>query len=208
MYKRQLVITIFNRGAENLLGYDAKELVGISTPAPLHLPDEVQERSLELSQQSGLTIEGFDTFVYKARTQGSETRNWTYVRKDGSHCQVSLSVTAMHDGDGNLVGYLGIAVDITQTLQQQEALITASSHLSKAAEVAKLGIWTWNVQGNSLEWNDRMFAIYDLPLSLRQEGLAYEHWRTRLHPDDVAMAEQMLNDAVAGTRVYLSLIHI
>ncbi|QYJ86016.1 PAS domain S-box protein [Shewanella mesophila] len=198
----QGVITIFNRGAENLLGYDAKELVGISTPAPLHLPDEVQSRSLELSKQYGLTIEGFDTFVYKAKAQGSETRNWTYVRKDGSHCQVSLSVTAMYDDQGNLVGYLGVAVDITQTLQQQEALITASNHLSKAAEVAKLGIWTWNVQDNTLEWNDRMFAIYDLPISLRQEGLTYEHWLMRLHPDDVALAEQKLNDAVAGSGQY------
>ncbi|QYK01254.1 PAS domain S-box protein [Shewanella psychrotolerans] len=196
------VITLFNRGAENLLGYDAKELVGISTPAPLHLADEVQERSLELSQQSGLTIEGFDTFVYMPKTQGPETRNWTYVRKDGSHCQVSLSVTAMYDDNGNLIGYLGIAIDITQALQQREALITASSHLSKAAEVAKLGIWTWNVQDNTLEWNDRMFAIYELPLSLRQDGLTYEHWLMRLHPDDMAMAEQKLNDAIAGKGEY------
>jgi PAS domain S-box-containing protein len=196
------LITIFNRGAELLLGYEASELVGITSPACLHLLEEVQARSITLSAEYGFSIEGFDTFVYKARTEGPETRNWTYVRKDGSQCQVSLSVTAMRDSAGNILGYLGIGVDITQTLLQQEALLTASNHLSKASDVAKLGIWTFNIKDNSLEWNDRMFAIYDQPLTLRDEGLEYQHWLAKVHPDDTEMAERKLQDAIAGHGTY------
>ncbi|UJF22544.1 PAS domain S-box protein [Shewanella sp. OMA3-2] len=196
------IINIFNRGSEQLLGYSANELVGISSPALIHLPEEINARSIELSEQYGLVIEGFDVFVYKARMEGSETRNWTYVKKDGSHCQVSLSVTAIRDIDNNIVGYLGIAVDITQTLQQQEALVTASNHLRKAAEVAQLGMWTFNVSDSHLDWNDRMFTIYDHPLSLREEGLNYQHWIMRVHPDDVAMMEQQLNNVIDGQGKY------
>ncbi|GAA0786696.1 MULTISPECIES: PAS domain-containing hybrid sensor histidine kinase/response regulator [Pseudomonadati] len=196
------IITIFNRGAELLLGYEAKELVGISSPACLHVLEEVQTRSEALSAEYGINIEGFETFIHKAKNEGPETRNWTYVRKDGSQCQVSLSVTAMRDNQGNVLGYLGIGVDITQTLLQQEALLTASNHLSKASDVAKLGIWTFNLQDNSLEWNDRMFAIYDQPLTLRDEGLKYQHWLMQIHPDDIEMAEQKLQDAVAGYGTY------
>ncbi|AEG09441.1 multi-sensor hybrid histidine kinase [Shewanella baltica BA175] len=190
------VITIFNRGAEQLLGYAAVDMIGLSTPAPLHLPEEVAARSAELSSEYGEDIQGFDVFVYKARTLGSETRTWTYVRKDTSQCQVSLSVTAMLDNVGEIIGYLGIAIDISQVLQQQKALITASNHLSKAAEVAKLGIWSWDLRDNSLEWNERMFAIYDHPLSLQDKGLTYEHWRMRIHSDDIDFAEAKLKAAI------------
>ncbi|WP_434931027.1 PAS domain S-box protein [Shewanella sp. HL-SH5] len=198
----QGIISIFNCGAENLLGYDAKSIVGLSSPAFLHIPEEVEARSIELSQHYGFAIEGFDTFVYKARTEGPETRNWTYVKKDGSHCQISLSVTAMRDSDGQLLGYLGIGVDVTQSLQQQEALISASNHLSKASEVAKLGIWTFNVLDNSLHWNDRMLSIYGYPLNMREQGITYQHWLNRVHPDDLKMVEQKLMDAISGEGIY------
>lgn len=196
------IITIFNSGAERLLGYSAEEMIGKSTPAPLHLPAEVMARSAELSHEYGKDIQGFDIFVYKARSEGSETRNWTYVRKDDSQFQVSLSVTAMHDSAGEITGYLGIGVDISQILQQQEALMTASNHLSKAAEVAQLGIWTWNLSDNSLEWNERMFAIYDQPQSLRSQGLTYQHWYMRVHPDDIVAADTKLKAAVEGLDQY------
>lgn len=196
------IITIFNRGAELLLGYNAKDLVGVSSAALIHLREEVEARSIELSKQYDMSIEGFDVFVYKASVEGSETRNWTYIKKDGTHCQVSLSVTAMRDDDGLLVGYLGIAVDVTQALQQQEALVSASNHLSKASAVAKLGIWTLNVLDNSLHWNDRMLSIYGYPLSMREQGITYQHWLNRVHPDDLKMVEQKLTDAIAGEGIY------
>lgn len=198
----QGIITIFNRGAERMLGYSAEDMVGKTTPAPLHLAEEVAARAAELSTEYGEKIQGFETFVHKAREEGSETRTWTYVRKDGSQFQVSLSVTALRGNDGEVLGYLGIGVDISQIVAQQEALLTASNHLSKAAEVAKLGIWTWNLLDNSLQWNDRMFAMYDQPESLKQQGLSYEHWRMRVHPDDVEEAEEKLNRAVEYDEPY------
>ncbi|MCH1929910.1 PAS domain S-box protein [Shewanella sp. A25] len=196
------LITVFNRGAERLLGYKADEMIGKMTPAPLHLESEVISRSAELSQEYDIDIEGFRTFVHKASVEGSETRVWTYIRKDGSHFQVSLSVTAMRDSDGEVTGYLGIGVDMTQMLLQQRALVTASNQLTKAAEVAKLGIWTMDLLDNSLHWNDRMFAIYDQPESLRDNGLNYEHWRMRIHPDDLSEAEAKFNAAIQGNDEY------
>ncbi|SUI90854.1 PAS domain S-box protein [Shewanella morhuae] len=196
------VVTIFNRGAERLLGYSAAEVVGKSRPTPLHLKEELLTQAAEISREYGQDIKGFDALIYKAKIQGSETRQWTYVRKDGSQFQVSLSVTAMHDSEGKIIGYLGMAVDISQVLQQQEALITLSNHLSKAAEVAKLGIWAWNVLDNTLEWNDRMYIIYDHPLSLQKQGVTYEHWSMRVHPDDLVSANAQLEAALAGTVQY------
>ncbi|MBO1897080.1 PAS domain S-box protein [Shewanella sp. BF02_Schw] len=190
------IINIFNRGAELLLGYQAEEIVGKQSPAIWHLPSEIRERSKQLTKEFGEDIIAFDVFVYKPRVQGPETRTWTYVRKDFSQCQVSLSVSAMRDQNGEIIGYLGVAVNIDVMLQQQEELVSASNQLSKAAEVAELGIWNLDFHTNRLQWNDRMFAMYDYPLALTEEELSYQHWQKRVHPDDLAMAELALKQAI------------
>lgn len=104
-------ITTFNSGAENLLGYTQEEMLG-KTPIVFHVLDEVIQRGKELSREYQTTIEGFETFVHKARLGQHETREWTYVRKDGSRFPVQLTVTAQYDGE-TIIGYLGIAADIS-----------------------------------------------------------------------------------------------
>ena len=210
------VIRVFNKGAEHLLGYDADELLGIKTPALIHVPEEVAARGAELSEEYAQTIDGFHVFTHKPELEGAETREWTYIRKDGSRFPVTLVVTSMRDDDGKLSGYLGIAVDITErkaaekelaasletTQKQRSELMAMHDQLVMAAEVAELGIWSWTLGDNNLQWNDRMFEIYGQPLSLRNTGLSYQHWYARIHPEDSVATAANLNAAVEGDGVY------
>ena len=196
------LIQIFNTGAERLLGYSALEMVGKETPGLLHDAQEVAVRAQELSQELGANIEGFRVFVHLPELHGAEARQWTYVRKDGTRVPVWLVVTAMRDDAGAVVGYLGIATDISQRLEHQRALAAAAEQLHLAIEVAEMGIWTWELANNQLHWNDRMFAIYDQPLDLKEGGLVYAHWQSRVHPDDVKATEASLLAAVEGTGNY------
>ena len=199
---REGIIRLFNAGAEFMLGYKAQELIDKSSSASFHLGKEVAARSLELTAQYGQVIEGFRVFVHKAELEGAETREWTYVRKDGSHLPVSLAVTAIRDEDGDINGYLGMAVDLTAAKDSEAAVASARDQLLMAADVAELGIWSWTLADNSLSWNDRMFELYGQPLSLRHNGLNYEHWYSRVHPDDVLMAAKQLQGAVEKGEVY------
>ena len=194
-------IRIFNRGAENLLGFSAAEMIGLQTPAAFHHPDEVARRAEELSLEYGVMISGFRVFVHKPEREGAEVRQWTYVRKDGRHIQVSLAVTAIRDEQDNLTGYLGIAIDVTQQVALRQQVLATRDQLMMATEVAQLGIWTWSLENNQLQWNERMFELYDQPLELEQ-GLHYEHWRCRVHPDDVEATEAKLQAAVTGEGLY------
>ncbi len=107
-------IATFNRAAEELLGYTADEVVGKETPALIHVQEEVVARAEELTRELGQSIEpGFAVFVAKASTGVPESREWTYVRKDGTRFAVILTVSALHDVDGNLTGYLGISRPLT-----------------------------------------------------------------------------------------------
>lgn len=116
------LITLFNRGAQRLLGYQAEEVVGLQTPALIHLGDEVTQRGRELSQLVGREISGFEVFVHLARQGEPETRQWTYVHKDGTRRRVNLTVSAIFDRQGTLSGFLGIASDISELESTTRAL--------------------------------------------------------------------------------------
>lgn len=125
----QGTIRLFNRGAEKMLGYKAEEIVDRQTPAIIHLRAEVEARGRFLSAELGEVVTGFDVFVTMPRRFGSESREWTYVRKDGSHLTVSLVVTTVRDEDGNVSGYLGVATDISERKSAEAELRRHRDHL-------------------------------------------------------------------------------
>jgi PAS domain S-box-containing protein len=130
------IITIFNSGAERMLGYDAGDMIGKQTPALFHVAEEVEQRGRELTAELGVQVEGFQVFVCKPEIDGAEAREWTYVRRDGTCVQVMLVVTAIRDEEGGILGYLGVAQDITQRKHAERHLRNAKE-AAEAASVAK-----------------------------------------------------------------------
>ncbi len=127
----QGMITVFNHGAELLLGYSAEQVIGKHTPALFHLASEITARSLKLSQEYKASIEGFRVFVHYPELHGREQRQWTYVCVDGRHVQVSLIVTVMRSAEGNITGYLGIAHDISKEIRAYKAVKEFKSMLNQ-----------------------------------------------------------------------------
>jgi PAS domain S-box-containing protein len=154
------VITLFNKGAERLLGYTAQELVGTQTPALLHLPDEVVARALELSMDLGHPVEGFRVFIEVPERDGSETREWSYRRKDGHHVPVSLTVTAQRNDSGEVTGYLGIAEDITERKQAEAVLREQAQHTQAILDNMVDGIITIDQNGIIHSFNPAATRIF------------------------------------------------
>lgn len=144
---RDGLITIFNKGAERLLGYSAEEVVGKLTPAVLHVPDEVIARAVELSIELGRSIEGFRVFVEKPEHDGAEKREWTYVHKNGHPIPVSLVVTTMRDDSGEISGYLGIAENVSERKRAEIALREQGQHTQTILDNMVDGIVTINGAG-------------------------------------------------------------
>jgi signal transduction histidine kinase/HPt (histidine-containing phosphotransfer) domain-containing protein len=132
------IITVFNAGAERMLGYTAEEVVGKKTPAIFHLESEVAQRGRELTQELGRPVKGFDVFGTKAKLINGkpEERLWTYVRKDGSHLLVQLTVSAARDASGKLIGSVGVAKDIT-ALKEAERQLKEAKDRAELADRAK-----------------------------------------------------------------------
>lgn len=132
---RDGTILYFNRTAQRLLGYSWQDVVGRATPALFHVEEEVNAYALALSSELGRDIKpGFETFVARLGQQEQDEHDWTYIRKDGSRFPVRLAVTALIDARGEVLGYLGIASDITRRREmEQELRIAATAFESQAA---------------------------------------------------------------------------
>ena len=117
----QGVIQIFNVGAERMLGYTAAEVMTKLTPADISDPQEVIARAKALSIELGTPITpGFEALVFKASRGIEDIYELTYIRKDGSRFPAVVSVTALRDAQGAIIGYLLIGTDNTAR-QQVEA---------------------------------------------------------------------------------------
>jgi PAS domain S-box-containing protein len=122
------VIQIFNVGAERMLGYVAADVVNKITPADISDPQEVVARAKALSQELGTTIApGFEALVFKASRGIEDVYELTYIRKDGSRFPAVVSVTALRDGQGGIIGYLLIGTDNTARKRAEEALLKAGA---------------------------------------------------------------------------------
>jgi PAS domain S-box-containing protein len=108
------VIQIFNVGAERMLGYAAADVLNKITPADISDPQEVIARAKALSLELGTTITpGFEALVFKASREIEDIYELTYIRKDGSRFPAVVSVTALRDAAGEIIGYLLIGTDNT-----------------------------------------------------------------------------------------------
>jgi signal transduction histidine kinase len=110
------LIDAWNPGATKLLGSSWREAEGKRYVFDFHLPSELEDRARELNYPPGQTVlnPGFSALVESARLGDAESREWTYVRDDGTSFPVSLSVTKRVDEDGETAGYLFVAADVTQ----------------------------------------------------------------------------------------------
>ncbi len=112
------VIQIFNVGAERMLGYAAADVVNKITPADISDPQEVVTRAKALSAELGTTISpGFEALVFKASRGIEDIYELTYIRQDGSRFPAIVSVTALRDALGGIIGYLLIGTDNTARKQ-------------------------------------------------------------------------------------------
>ena len=162
------VITTFSRGSEKLLGYRADEVIGKTTPVLIHDAAEVAARAEELTAELGREIApGFEVFVVKARGGGSETREWSYIRKDGTRVPVRLSVSEIVSKSGALVGFLGIARDITELKRQQESLEQLTVELKRSNEDLEQFAY---VASHDLQEPLRMIASYLQLIERRYKG--------------------------------------
>lgn len=120
---RDGLITLFNQRAEEMLGYSAVETLGKLSPIVFHDQKELAERAAGLSESSGKLVQpGFEVLVWNARHGVAGSDEWKFIRKDGSSLPVQTTVSMIFDSTGELLGYVGSSIDLTDQKKIQETL--------------------------------------------------------------------------------------
>ena len=161
------VIQIFNVGAERMLGYTAAEVMNKITPADISDPQELIARAKSLSTELGTPITpGFEALVFKASRGIEDIYELTYIRKDGSRFPALVSVTALHDAQDAIIGYLLIGTDNTARKQVEaeqklldQRLRDQQFYTRSLIESNIDGIMTTDPQGIISDVNKQMEAL-------------------------------------------------
>jgi PAS domain S-box-containing protein len=119
------IITSWNKGAEEIYGYTESEIIGksISVLIPPDIQDELPEilRKIKL----GENIESYET---------------VRLRKDGQDIYVSITVSAIYDDEGSILGASSLARDITERKRLENLLIESETQYRLLFETANDGI--------------------------------------------------------------------
>ncbi|PKV49641.1 PAS domain S-box-containing protein [Aquimarina sp. MAR_2010_214] len=115
------LVTTFNKGAENLLGYTKDEVLLKEFPSRFLQKEELEKRGKELSLLLGREITGFEYFIALLEKEEYDAREWTHVRKDGTCFPVQITVSPIKENN-EITGYLGVAVDISEIKKAEKDL--------------------------------------------------------------------------------------
>ena len=131
------IIQLFNVGAERMLGYTAAEVVNKINPSDIHDPQEVKARAQALSLELATPITpGFEALAFKASRGIEDIYELTYLRKDGSRFPAIVSITALRDDYGAIIGYLLIGTD-NSVRKQVELELNKAIAVAEKANLAK-----------------------------------------------------------------------
>ena len=127
------IIQLFNVGAERMLGYTATEVVNKISPSDIHDPEEVMARAHALSDElHTLIAPGFEALAFKASRGIEDIYELTYICKDASRFPAIISITALRDDYGSIIGYLLIGTDNSARKRVELELNEAMAAADKA----------------------------------------------------------------------------
>lgn len=145
-------ITFANRHFEHLTGYTGEDLSSRRAIASFFLDAELREHSQRLVRFFGSITHGSQTVLEHARNSGPETREWTWLRKDGSAIRVTVTIAATRDAQGAINGF---AVGVAPTGRAEEgANGTVEGRFRAIADSAPLGMFLTDAHGNCTYVND------------------------------------------------------
>lgn len=148
------IVQNWNKGAEKIKQYKESEIVGKHF-SEFYLPEDIESNLPE-------------TLLGLARTNGRASQEGWRKRKDGTRFWGSITITALHDDDGVVIGYSKVTRDLTERkitddrqaeiteqlkVLNSELLLSEERYHQMIAEVQDYAIILLDPAGNIVNWN-------------------------------------------------------
>jgi PAS domain S-box-containing protein len=157
------VITSFNPTSERWLGYEAQELIGKNSADIFLTKKEAMDLKLTDNQAIIKAKVNFEIILKSYKTRPDEAIEWTYRKADGTKMLVLLRVSEIKDEYQEVIGYLGVANDITESKKAEEKIRRQQELLREMERFAKIGAWEYNLQTDEFIGSEELNNIIGLP---------------------------------------------
>tara|TARA_R110002050_G_scaffold74772_6_gene160365 strand:+ start:143610 stop:148919 length:5310 start_codon:yes stop_codon:yes gene_type:complete len=197
------VINHFNNGAEILTGFSASEMIGLQTPFVYHVEEELENFKNDIAKKYGKNPVGFHPQLELSKQNAYDTREWTYVKKDGTTLPVQLTLTGIKDEQGKNIGFLGVSTDVSERRKAENELVRKNQLLSFAEKITMMGNWQLDLVSNNMKWSTNLYHIFGLEENTK---ITYDTFLSFVHPEDVEIIARHQQIAYKDKK-FDSLIH-
>jgi PAS domain S-box-containing protein len=108
-------------------------------------------------------------------------QEWLRFKADGYRGLFEIVKVPARDAEGNLLGILGVARDITPLHVSRKALERSRASLNRAQSVAHVGSWEYDLGRDEIQFSDEAQRIHGLPL---RRAMRVEQHLAMTHPED------------------------
>ncbi len=126
-------------------------------------------------------------------------------RFDGEYRWVETRMAAMRDADGKIVQWNGVAVDIDDEMQAQQALRNRERELSQLVDMVPVHIRRLSPEGETIFFNKRLIDFVGMDameLSRCGKNGLTETIKALIHPDDAASLGETIRHSLATGKGY------
>ncbi|HTL09226.1 MAG TPA: PAS domain S-box protein, partial [Chitinophagaceae bacterium] len=179
------VITSWNKAAHYLLGFEEQEAIGQKTSiffTPEDVANNMPAKEMMTAAEKGRAVD----------------ERW-HQHKDGTRVFLSGVLSPMYNAD-ELTGYLKVARDITAQKKYEEALKALEERYRIALASAAMGTWDWNIQEDSITWNEQYYQL--MGLTPQNKPVTVAEFIQYVHPEDQELVTSRLQQAIRNTDIY------
>jgi PAS domain S-box-containing protein len=169
-----------NLAFQEMLGYTEQELQRLTSLDLTLEEDRAADEALRAEAVAG-----------RSRAYRVERR---FRRKDGSRVWTDVSAVFVPAAGGESGFFSAVIVDISERKQVEEELRRSEAFLAQAQRISHTGSWRWRVATDSVYWSEEHFRIFGF--DPENDTPSYSLFMERIHPEDRASLEELLNRAV------------
>ncbi len=170
---------IVNSTVSRWLSKSMEEIIGQDDTA--FFPENVARQMME--------------FDKKVMTAGESFTYEELVPENGIMRTVLTTKSPWRDAQGNIIGVVGIARDISDRKLAEEKLKKSEANLANAQRVAHVGSWEFNILTGEISWSKEKFRIFGLDPNQSEPTLP--QIVEMVYPDDRAYFQQSVERAIA-----------
>ncbi|PHS11947.1 MAG: hypothetical protein COA78_08805 [Blastopirellula sp.] len=186
LFNREWNVLEWNPAAEKIFGYTPNDIIGKSVLKII--PDDL--------------LPGLELVMDQVEQEaGGKTNINENMTKSGRRIICAWRNECLKDKNGNLIGVVSFARDITEEETAKKSLLESEERLQLIYDTSNDGIWDWDIKANQVYWSKQMFAL--LGYEPDAFSVTYETVGSLWHPDDRAEYMKTVERHLATNESYV-----